>query len=64
MHPDASCPACGEVPEAPTAAAATEAQEDDGPPDAPWHFKAMLLAVVVYLLWRGVQGLGWLVSQF
>ncbi|MEJ7764171.1 MAG: hypothetical protein WKF86_01625 [Acidimicrobiales bacterium] len=48
----------------PTAAAATEAQQDDAPPDAPWHFKAMLLAVVVYLLWRGVQGLGWLVSQF
>lgn len=33
-------------------------------PKAPWHFKLLLLAVVLYLGWRGVQGIGWLFEKF
>ncbi len=38
------------------------AADDDGP-TAPWHFKLMLVALAVYLAWRGVQGVGWLVHH-
>lgn len=30
---------------------------------APWHFKVLLAVLVVYLAWRGVQGLEWLVRH-
>jgi hypothetical protein len=28
----------------------------------PWHFKLLVLATVVYLGWRLVQMIGWLVT--
>jgi hypothetical protein len=31
-------------------------------PRAPWHFKLLLLAVVVYLGWRLIQVIGWIVT--
>lgn len=34
------------------------------PTRAPWHFWLMVLALVVYLGWRLVQGVIWLVGQF
>ncbi len=37
--------------------------EGDELPSAPWHFKLMLAALVIYLAWRGVQGLGWLAGR-
>ncbi len=67
MRPDGTCPTCGQVmerarPLRPSVVA--EAPEADAaPPKAPWHFKVMLVALFVYLAWRGVQGLGWLVSH-
>jgi hypothetical protein len=36
--------------------------EDDELPRAPWHFKLLLLAVVVYLGWRVVQLIGWIAT--
>ena len=66
MRPDGSCPSCGQVLELrqllPQPAAATEtgsgADEEAGP-KAPWHFKVLLCGLVIYLGWRGVQGLEW-----
>jgi hypothetical protein len=31
------------------------------PPKAPWHFKLMVLAVIVYLAYRVVQMISWVV---
>lgn len=42
---------------------------DEGPPDeledvkAPWSFKLMVVAAVIYLGWRLIQGIVWLVNQ-
>jgi hypothetical protein len=44
------CPTCGHV--------IGEA------PAAPWHFKLLIGASVVYLGWRAVQGVEWLVHRF
>jgi hypothetical protein len=51
---DGTCPWCGR-------------EVDDGkwvataPEKAPWHFKLLLVAVVVYLVWRVIQMIGWLI---
>ncbi|MGH9190815.1 MAG: hypothetical protein ACRD0Q_12480 [Acidimicrobiales bacterium] len=29
----------------------------------PWHFKLLVVALAVYLAWRGVQGIGWVVAH-
>jgi hypothetical protein len=68
MRPDGSCPSCGRVLDPPKsrlapAAAADASDEQDGVPSAPWHFKVLLLALVLYLGWRGVQGVGWLAEH-
>jgi len=53
MNPDGSCPVCGRV-------LADPLVEDE--PKAPWHFKLLVAAVAVYLLWRLVQLITWIVS--
>ncbi|MDP8987334.1 MAG: hypothetical protein M3N25_05615 [Actinomycetota bacterium] len=51
---DRTCPACGDdLPE-------PGAGEDL---TTPWHFKLLVVAVIVYLGWRAVQGVQWLVAQ-
>jgi len=38
--------------------------EEQAPAEgAPWHFKVLLGALGLYLAWRGVQGVGWLVHH-
>ncbi len=32
----------------------------EDPPTVPWHFKVMLAFLIVYLGWRFVQLIGWL----
>jgi hypothetical protein len=49
MGKGGECPSCGRV-LAP-------------PPSTPWHFKLLMLATAVYLGWRLVQGLTWLVHK-
>lgn len=60
MGPGGECPACGRVVAEP--AAGDDGEEDV--PHAPWHFKLLLLATVLYLLFRLVQGVVWLVHKF
>ena len=56
LEPDGSCPTCGRVVAEPRVAGEEEL------PRAPWHFKLLLVAVVVYLGWRLVQLIGWLAT--
>ena len=56
LRPDGSCPTCGRQVGEPSEAVAAA-------PGAPWHFKLLLLAVVLYLGWRLVQGLVWVAEH-
>ena len=49
MNDDGTCPICGDVVEAPTST-------DDE--KAPWHFKLLVVALVVYLGWRFADMIG------
>ena len=55
LGPGGECPACGRVVTAP------EATED--PPSVPWHFKLLVIATVLYLAFRAVQGVAWVVGR-
>lgn len=63
MAPDGSCPTCGQVlpPVEPAPDRLTE--PDDAGQRAPWHFKVLLFGLGIYLTWRGVQGVEWLVQR-
>jgi hypothetical protein len=48
MTPEGRCPTCGRDLEAPERSVRDPAVEEK----APWHFKLMVVALVVYLVWR------------
>lgn len=48
------CPSCGRVIAEPSTS---------GPPKAPWHFRLLVVAVVLYLALRAVQGIAWVVHH-
>ena len=48
MTPDGRCPTCGRDLETP----ARRDEETAADEKAPWHFKLMVVALVVYLVWR------------
>jgi len=65
MAPDGSCPTCGRVLEAPKVPApitaknlnlkhlaAGEDAADDEEVKTPWHFKVLLVLLILYLTWR------------
>ncbi|HET6664907.1 MAG TPA: hypothetical protein VFG94_11635 [Acidimicrobiales bacterium] len=57
LEPDGTCPTCGrQVAEPATPQAATRQK-------APWHFKLLVLATVIYLGWRLVQLIEWVVGR-
>jgi len=56
MGSGGECPTCGGV-------IADGAVVDDVPA-APWHFKLLLVAVVLYLAFRAWQGIEWLAARF
>ncbi len=49
LSPEGACPTCG---------------RDLDVPKAPWHFKLLVLATVIYLGWRAWQGLVWVAGRF
>jgi len=68
LHPDGTCPTCGrQVADPPPADAATadaaapEGEETKTRQRAPWHFKVLLVGVVIYLTYRFIQIGFWIV---
>ena len=51
MTPEGKCPQCGRDIESAT----RETEEKVADEKAPWHFKLLVVALVVYLTWRFVQ---------
>jgi len=49
MNHDGTCPRCGRVVEEPASAGENSDER------TPWHFKLMVVALVVYLGWRFVE---------
>jgi hypothetical protein len=60
LRADGTCPTCGR--DVGRSAVAT-ATAEDGAPATPWHFKVLLLATVVYLGWRLVEGVVWVAEH-
>ena len=57
LHVDGSCPTCGRhVADPDELVPATE------PERAPWHFKLLIAVVVIYLTWRVIQMITWVVT--
>jgi len=55
LETSGACPSCGAVIATPKAVAdATR---------APWHFKLLVAAASLYLGWRAVQGIAWVVDH-
>ena len=50
MARDGTCPQCG--------------RQIAPPAKAPWHFKLLVAALVLYLGFRAVQGVEWIVQRF
>ena len=57
MPADGTCPSCGAALGAAAGVGGAEATEYK----APWHFWVFVGAAVVYLSWRVIQMVGWLV---
>jgi len=49
LDPEGGCPTCHEV--------------VGEPRHTPWHFKLLVFTVVLYLGWRTVQGISWVVHH-
>ena len=52
---DGACPTCGRN--------LAKPGERPGDQKAPWHFKLLVVAVVLYLGWRAVQLVEWVVQH-
>jgi hypothetical protein len=57
------CPKCGRALAKPGPADAL-LDPDAPPPKAPWHFWVLVAAIVIYLGWRLIQGVGWIAGRF
>jgi len=65
MRDDGTCPTCGRSLEAPMRVVTAENldlkklasgnADDDDDAKAPWHFKLLLVLLVIYLTWRFIQ---------
>ena len=63
MGEGGECPSCGRVI---LTAEDGSAGTDEGTaeqPEVPWHFKLLVLATILYLLYRAVQGVVWLAGR-
>ena len=55
------CPRCAKLigEDAPTSDT-DEDSDDEGPPKPPWHFKVLLIATVIYLIYRLIWFIFWI----
>ncbi len=61
---DGGCPSCGaplDTPQQPHPGGPSVAV--DAQPHAPWHFKLLLVALVLYLGFRAYQGVFWVIHH-
>jgi hypothetical protein len=61
-----ACPRCGNAVDADVAGADAPGSDAAGAEEdvtVPWHFKLLLVATVLYLGWRAVQGVAWVVAH-
>jgi hypothetical protein len=60
MSEEGTCPTCGRL----IAESTPESGDDDRvQPRAPWHFKLLMVALVIYLAYRFVQGVQWAMAH-
>ena len=66
---DGTCPSCGRVvdaghahPVAPPAAASERDEDDEALPPIPWHLWLLAGALAIYLGYRAMQGIEWLIG--
>jgi hypothetical protein len=57
VHQDGTCPQCGA-----TLVNPAGIDVKSGGSKAPWHFKLLVGAVIIYLAWRTIQIIGWVVT--
>lgn len=68
---DGTCPSCGRVVDAGRARAAATApesdavddNEDEDLPPIPWHLWLLAAALAIYLGYRAMQGIEWLLAR-
>ena len=64
LRADGSCPACGRrVADPAMAPTAVDEEPAPEPTGAPWHFKLLVAATVLYLGYRLFQGVLWVAQQ-
>ena len=71
MTPQGACPDCKTVlatkgalrMEARSLGLPAPGEQEGQEQKTPWHFKVMLVALAVYLGWRGVEGVRWLLER-
>ena len=59
MAPDGTCMKCGTFIASPD----DEKDADDEKKGAPWHFWVLLVALVIYLTFRLIQGIVWVAHK-
>lgn len=68
LNPDGTCKTCGKPVGKPNDAdklvEASEKGDGAEVPGIPWHFWLLLAALAIYLGWRIIQGIIWLIGQF
>ena len=71
VRTDGTCPACGRVVDpghasraahAPEAKSKLDDEDDEGTLPIPWHLWLLLAALAVYLGYRAMQGIEWLLG--
>lgn len=62
VRPDATCPACGRIVERGLIPGMTRSA-DEPAPAVPWHLKLLGASLALYLGWRALQGVEWLLRR-
>jgi hypothetical protein len=62
VRPDATCPKCGEVVEKGLIPGMTRPADEERV-GVPWHLKLLMLASALYLGFRALQGIEWLMHR-
>jgi len=40
-----------------------DGREEEPDPKVPWHFWLLIIATVVYLGWRAIEGIAWVINR-